>query len=201
MSNNPIFNILPTKVENFIGRSIEWQKLVELIHSNRLISVTGISGIGKSAIVKEVTHFLSKRDFTKDGTIYLSLVDCQTIDNMFQRIVFLLRKSLLAHDIFINQNMNSEIQFPEYIRLIKDKEVLIILDNWDLIVKQDIILFSKLVGEFLDKVPKSKIIISWEVSIGQINDITEKWFEIKGLSCFDSYQLLKSNTEATLKMV
>ena len=190
MSNNPIFNILPTKVENFIGRSHEWQKLVELIHSNRLVSVTGISGIGKSAIVKEVAHFLSKRDFTKDGTIYLSLVDCQTIDNMFQRIVFLLRKSLLAHDIIINKNENSGKLLSEYIRLIKDKEILIILDNWDLIIKQDNRSFVVLVEDFLEKVPKSKVIITWEVPIGQIKDITEKWYEVNGLSLIDSLEIL-----------
>ena len=122
MSNSPVFHILPTRVENFIGRTEECQKIVELIHSNRLITITGISGIGKSAIVKEVAHYLFRRDFTKDGIIYLSLTDCQTIDNMFQRIILPIRNSLFSKDIVVStKNSDFSKLFSEWIRLIKDK--------------------------------------------------------------------------------
>ena len=198
MSNNPIFNILPTKVEDFIGRSNEWQKIVELIHSNRLVTVTGISGIGKSAIAKEVAHFLFKRDFTKDGIIYLSLVDCQTIDNLLQQIIYFLRKSLHAHDIIISKGSNSGKLLSEYIRLIKEKEILIILDNWDLIIKQDNISFVVLVEDFLQKVFKSKLIITWEVPIGHIKDVNEKCIEISGLSPQNSLQLLQAKSSSEI---
>ena len=200
MSINPIFKILPTRVDNFIGRTNDWQKIVELIHSNRLVTVTGISGIGKSAIVKEVAHFLFKRDFTKDGIIYLSLVDCQTIDNMFQRIIIPIGNSLLSNNMIADiKNKDSEELFTEYIRLIKEKEILIILDNWDLIIKQDNISFVVLVEDFLQKVFKSKLIITWEVPIGQIKDVTEKWYEIKSLQPFDSLELIKSKSAIEVK--
>lgn len=37
------------------------QSIVELISHNRLVTITGISGIGKSTIMKEVAHYLHDR--------------------------------------------------------------------------------------------------------------------------------------------
>jgi excinuclease UvrABC ATPase subunit len=60
--------------------------------------VTGISGIGKSAVVKETAHYLFNRDFTKDGIIYMSLTDCHSIENFFKRFSITVKNSLKASD-------------------------------------------------------------------------------------------------------
>lgn len=71
----PVFKNLPGKIDSFIGRSSECQKVVEALVDSRLVTLTGIAGIGKSAIVKEVCHYLFARRTMKDGILYFSLVD------------------------------------------------------------------------------------------------------------------------------
>lgn len=61
------------------------QKVIEIIDGNRIVCVSGISGIGKSALMKEVCHYLHERDFVKDGQLYLGLKECPTIENLMKR--------------------------------------------------------------------------------------------------------------------
>ena len=52
---------IPASIENFVGRNIECKILIEMLNTNRWISIEGQSGIGKSAIVKSVVNILSDR--------------------------------------------------------------------------------------------------------------------------------------------
>jgi len=47
------------------------QEIIEKIINNKLVSIRGILGIGKSAIVKEVAIYISERLVFKDGVLYL----------------------------------------------------------------------------------------------------------------------------------
>ncbi|MGB9549075.1 winged helix-turn-helix domain-containing protein [Vibrio harveyi] len=60
-----------TVSEDFIGRSEELTQVLELLSSSRLVSLTGIGGIGKTALAKEVAKQAQTR--YQDGTVFVEL--------------------------------------------------------------------------------------------------------------------------------
>jgi ABC-type phosphate/phosphonate transport system ATPase subunit len=45
-----------------------------------MVTICGNSGIGKSAIIKEIAHFLHDRDFQSDGTLFFNLEEISLIE-------------------------------------------------------------------------------------------------------------------------
>ena len=48
-------------------------KIAKLLLNNRLITVRGLPGIGKTSICKRLGYFVSERGTFKDGVIYISM--------------------------------------------------------------------------------------------------------------------------------
>ena len=63
----PIYKLDIAKVDDFVGRQFEMQQIIEYLNSNRLVTITGLPGIGKTAISKNVASFLYERNNFKDG--------------------------------------------------------------------------------------------------------------------------------------
>jgi predicted ATP-dependent serine protease len=57
----PMFRIETSKVEDFIGRTIEMYHVINCVLDKRIVNVMGIPGIGKTTLVKAVAHYLDDR--------------------------------------------------------------------------------------------------------------------------------------------
>lgn len=75
VSNKVHIKNLPVRVPDLIGRANDCQKVLQVLDLHRLIWVDGIPGIGKSVLVKEITHLVYDRDVFEDGVLYMSLKD------------------------------------------------------------------------------------------------------------------------------
>uniref|UniRef100_A0A7S2DM31 AAA+ ATPase domain-containing protein n=1 Tax=Haptolina brevifila TaxID=156173 RepID=A0A7S2DM31_9EUKA len=64
---------LPAVAECFVGRNVETYKVVTGVLDRRLVSVTGLPGVGKSAVAIRALNYLAQRGYFSDGVIY---VDC-----------------------------------------------------------------------------------------------------------------------------
>ncbi len=64
---------LKGKVDDFLGRSVEMHQLISYLHENRLVTIKGVPGIGKTSLAKQVGHFLQERLTFKNGIIYQSV--------------------------------------------------------------------------------------------------------------------------------
>ena len=61
------------KADDFVGRQEDMHRIAKLMVHNRLITLIGLPGIGKTAISKRLGYFLSEREIFKDGVIYISM--------------------------------------------------------------------------------------------------------------------------------
>lgn len=199
-SLKPLFKVLPVKVEYFIGRASECQKVVEFLNSHRLVSINGISGIGKSAIAKEVSHYLFNRGFAKDGVIYMSLADCHSIENFFKRFSIPIKNVFAENNnpVIESRKNDDEKVFAECLKHIKDRNILIVLDNCDTLMRLDHMAFVIVIEDILGRSHNSKILMTSCIPIGHIKDVNEKIVEIKELKPIDSLELLKTRSTTGL---
>lgn len=201
LNEEPLFKNLPTRVEHFIGRAKECQKIVEYLNDHRIISVIGICGIGKSAIVKETAHYIFKRDLAKDGIIYLSLVDCHNMENFMTRLNFAIKSNKKEDESFLklgSKRFGVEDNISQWLGSLKGKNVILVLDNCDMIMKLDNHAFSVTIETLLHKSDKLKLIITSQVALGDIKDFSIKIIEVPNLNSEESLNVLRSKSSADI---
>ncbi|CAD8105419.1 unnamed protein product [Paramecium primaurelia] len=123
-------NNLPSLVPNFTGRSQQMQEVIDKIIQNQLINIKGVLGIGKSALIKEISIYIAQRNIFKNGVVYIQLNQCDSFDSVASRFAQIFMPNLaLQSNYEIKQLMVTQI-----IQTIKNQEFLLILDNCDLIM-------------------------------------------------------------------
>lgn len=60
--------------------------LITFLHENRLVTIKGIPGIGKTSLAKQVGHFLQERLTFKNGVIYQSVRNLKGIESAISLI-------------------------------------------------------------------------------------------------------------------
>jgi hypothetical protein len=204
------FDILPPELNYFIGRHNECIEIIKALKTNRLISIEGPAGIGKSSIVNKISHLLFSRDVFTDGIVYLWIKDWYRIEEFFS-------KRCLMFWIFITRIQISFISWQTFIRpwnliskILKlanqftGKEALIILDNWDRLISEDYNVFKNFIVNILNEEQNLKIIITSKMAISDSVIINEWVFKIRGLSREHTLNLLKKksppNTEFSVEI-
>jgi len=71
---------LPTPQTSFVGRAIELDELGSQIQSNRLVTLTGVGGVGKTRLAIEVAR--RNDDLAPDGLVFLDLAAVATDDDV-----------------------------------------------------------------------------------------------------------------------
>jgi Cdc6-like AAA superfamily ATPase len=78
-TNKSMFNKIPPIVPQLIGRQKDMFKIISKVLSpiqSRMITLMGLPGIGKSAIVRNMLHHIHERGLLQGGTIE---VDCRGV--------------------------------------------------------------------------------------------------------------------------
>lgn len=195
INHTPKLKKLPADVEQFIGRQVECKTIVEKLNKTRYISIEGPSGIGKSAIVKKIANLLFEREYMRDGILYMSLKDWNSLEAF-------LKKMYMSVKFFIENNTklqkDKEQEFPdvdkiywELLSMFKDLQWLIIFDNWN-----EPNMFKDFFQDFLEKLPNIKIIITCVHSILRFDDVGGYIYKVKELSKKQTLELLKLKSES-----
>jgi predicted ATPase/class 3 adenylate cyclase len=140
---------LPLQVTSFIGREKEQSEIVELLARNRLVTLTGVGGIGKTRLSIEVARGVLPE--FPDGTFFVALA---ALNN----------QNLVAHAMvqalgFMEDGIRpAEQQLAEGIG---NKRMLLVLDNCEHLIEG----VAVLVSDLLSACPYIKIIATSRESL------------------------------------
>jgi nucleoside-triphosphatase THEP1 len=104
----------------------------------------GIPGIGKTTLVKAIAHYLDERRVFRDGVIVLSVRGLDQASMIIIRLELLVNKRQQMQQ---TQQLETDarIVLEKLIAFLKDKELLLILDNAETPSKKDSKCFSEMI--------------------------------------------------------
>ncbi|MCL6751712.1 ATP-binding protein [Nostoc sp. CCCryo 231-06] len=110
------------KISNFCGRSKELSTLSQWIENpnTRLISVLGISGIGKSALVR---YFIDIHTISFDAVIWKNIKLYKSLNSIITEIITELNTNI--------EDINTSSLLNQCLQLFNQKRCLIIIDNFE----------------------------------------------------------------------
>ena len=161
-----VMHNLPAQVTNFIGREKEMQTIKELIGKHRIVSLVAAGGCGKTRLACEVAAQLVP-DY-KDGIWLVDLAPIAAEDLVTKEITEVLR---------IQEEPNRDVT-ETLIDNIKDKNLLIILDNCEHLLKT----CAEITGKLVQSVPELHVLAT---SREALNITGEKVWRIPSLSLLD----------------
>lgn len=164
-------------VKKFIGRNTDTENLIKKILTNRnenkILTIKGSGGIGKTTLVSKVVVEIAKRGKFEDG---IKFVQCEYIKDYEE----FENKISFAFDM--SNAINFKIQLKEHIS--DDEQRLIILDNVETILHvedtQRIKEFIKFISDF------ATIIVT---SREKLNEEFEEVYEVRNLSTDEAEEL------------
>ena len=194
MSIKPKISILPQKLDWFVGRKNESKIIIEKLMAKRLVCVEGTSGIGKSALLKNLLYIFHPRSTFEDGILYMSIKDWQTLESLLQKFCKIIIESI-RDDKNNKSNDNTYLELYEYynslLQKLKNLNILIWFDNWDKIIELEYQVFKEFIKDLLDKLSKSKIIITSQSFGTGFTDISQDVVNLEGLNSADTLDLMK----------
>ncbi len=167
------FSISPYYLSRFIGRTQEITELVDLIKNNRLVTITGTGGIGKTRIARELSKevlFLFP-----DGIYFVELSAIFEESHMPDAIA----QSLNIGDYPINSS------WEKITRFLYNKNCLLILDNYE-----QLAFATSLPMSLLESCPNLKILITSRVILN-----------LQGEQVFSLLPLSFENQEKTVNVL
>lgn len=114
---------LPFELTNFIGRQTEIEMIRNLVRSNRLVTLTGSGGVGKTRLALTVLAELD--DHFRDGVRFIEMVGIKHRE---------LAVKAIANALKIHEIQDSELT-ELIVNKIKDKHMLLVLDHCDTTVE------------------------------------------------------------------
>ena len=116
--------MIPVSLTSLIGREQEIETLCQLLHrpSVRLVTITGLGGVGKTSLALQVAHELSEA--FHDGVFFISLAPIRDPTLIIPTIARLLDVSESPNRLMLDS-------LKDFLR---DKQVLLLLDNFEQIV-------------------------------------------------------------------
>lgn len=118
---------LPGHVHHFMGRQLLLQEIVEKVVQNKLVQLRGILGIGKSALLKELSIYVSERMVFNDGVIYMSIAQTDSLDGFATQLYQILSPS---KGTLSNSEMKQLIM-TQLVQSLKSLDILFVVDNCD----------------------------------------------------------------------
>lgn len=143
---------LPVKPQSFTGRSVEMHDLINELFINRIVTITGGGGIGKTTLAIEVARWFCSGSYFPDGVYYIDLRQTDTTN----RIIDLIGATL-------------EVQFSELrdvITYLQNSHCLFLLDNAEDILWKNESTMQELVDSILKFTPYTKLLITSQRPIG-----------------------------------
>eukprot|EP00753_Platysulcus_tardus_P008992 PLAT175.5.p1 GENE.PLAT175.5~~PLAT175.5.p1 ORF type:complete len:1597 (+),score=689.47 PLAT175.5:1104-5894(+) len=94
LSRYPRYRHLPAQEEVFIGRQPQMHYVLTLLSKQRLVTIRGPPGIGKTTLAREVAHHIAgRRHFAADGVLYVSLVGATSAERMMAAMLMAVEAS------------------------------------------------------------------------------------------------------------
>ena len=148
----PSHSNLPVKPQSFTGRSVEMHNVINELVTNRLVTITGVGGIGKTVVGIEVARWFCSRNYFPDGVFYIDLRQSDTAEGIID----------LLGAIFGVQPANVE----NIITYLWKRHCLLLLDNAEDILWQNEDAMQDLVDSILKFTLNTKLLITSQRPVG-----------------------------------
>ncbi len=129
---------LPQQLKTLVGRKRAIAQLQELVQTERLVTVVGLGGVGKSRLAQAVAQ-QAIHDFA-DGVWFVPLANIEAGASATDRIAL----AIAAAIGFAITDMHSP--WTELIHHLAQKKLLLVLDNWEQLVSAAEEIFAQLLG-------------------------------------------------------
>ncbi len=153
---------LPPDLTEFLGRESEIERISELMETNRLITVVGPGGVGKTRLVTNIARHRAAR-FTH-GVYYAPLESLSAASQIPAALADALG---LSHD-------NHPAPETQVVNFIAAKNLLLVVDNFEHLLDG-----ADLLAEILSRAPEATLLVSSRVRLGLYGEAV---FELRGLS-------------------
>jgi predicted ATPase/predicted phosphodiesterase len=182
----------PAILTSFVGRQREIQDYMNAVRSRRLVTLTGMGGIGKTRLANEIVRRL--RDDThefNDGIFFVDLA--HPTENSEQAVVTAITAALGRR-----AKKDNEV---EVVRALRSRPILLVLDNFETVIRG-----AAVVDRVVRSCPELHILATSQT---RLHIDGEDWYEVKpmeiltaasptaaALQGFDSFHLFRERARA-----
>ena len=179
-------NNLPSKPEHFIGRSRIMQEVISDLLDNRLVTIRGGPGIGKTALAKEAGHYINERSLFDDGVFFVDLRDVRSAE---------------AVRFSIANAMEIEVKDDkDLFKVLHNKRCLIVLDNCEDPLHHMPSEFRKFLTNLLRGAEEAKLLLTSRHALGAgIPGVAEKIHHLRQLDPSSAAYLFVRSAPRKLK--
>ncbi|MBU7021844.1 MAG: tetratricopeptide repeat protein [Theionarchaea archaeon] len=114
---------LPVRPHSFTGRSLEMYDIINELGMGRLVTITGVGGIGKTMVAIEVARWFCTRAQFPDGVFYVDLRQTDTVEGVI--------------DVLGSALGVQSAELEDVVVHLGGRHVLLVLDNAEDILWQD----------------------------------------------------------------
>ena len=177
-------NNIPVRARCFLGRSRDIHGIVKCLSNNRLVTITGVGGIGKTAISIEVSRWFFLRNKFRDGIFVINARESSSSN----RIIDLLGTSVGK------QFTNVE----DFVRFISSLQILVVIDNAEDLLYADETGTQTIINELLKYTSSLHILVTSQRQLGGNLHEAEHILRLRTMGSDDSIELFASTSKREL---
>jgi predicted ATPase/class 3 adenylate cyclase/DNA-binding CsgD family transcriptional regulator len=182
---------LPTQLTNFVGRTGQIAEITQILHENRLVSLTGAGGAGKTRLAIEVAGGMA--DQFPDGLCYADLAPITHPD-----VVPLTVARALGLPDQPGRSITETI-----LRSIRDRRMLLVIDNCEHLLQAS----AELVNELLERCARLTVMttsreplmiageVNWQVPSLSLADEAVELFTDRARRARPDFAVTEANSE------
>ena len=163
--------------------------VIGLLNEHSIVTLQGLPGIGKTCLAQAVGNFVLERSLFRDGVVFLSLRGCESLEMLVKRVAVHAVKYDIkdAVERLTGEAREDENRVEDVLELcqtrIRERHMLLILDNCDEIMAQDERGLREFVcGLFSDYTAKVRVLLTSRARLGVMEGIKESLFYLREMS-------------------
>jgi hypothetical protein len=187
----------------FLGRNMEMHHVLSLLDKQRIVTVRGPPGIGKSSLCRAVGSFFHERYVFKHGVLYVSVRGCNTFSTFVHAI---LHAACSASDQTVDPGLETKMfttdqEQDQLFRFLEDKHLLLLIDNCEDPINEDAVVIQNFLSTLLSRAQQVKLLVGSRCAIGGNIEENEKVYTLGSLPPLAAAKLFKASCPRSLRRV
>lgn len=171
-----------------MGRNEDVRDVLEALNKNRLVTITGEPGIGKTSVAKAVIHYINDRNIegTNKALAFLNVVNCSSFPLLVHRFVATFEDSMGIKIVTRGEKKDTMDMFKEVLKYISNNEIILVIDNAEDFLNIDKNILKMFLDTLFESSNKIKVILTSKIEpvsyLGGLNGVHDRVIKLKPLS-------------------